>query len=313
MRKRNGTRKFRKLRKSSKNYSTRRNKSGGALGTLARYFTSDGRLLEEFKKKIRDVILLRDLLDTPDPRLEVSEIMGQIRVIVHELKKRKDASNVNYGILKRFVDQNNERLYEILQNTDMQIEKRDFYEKIREEVSRLGEAVVGKYNIDVDDSSSPPATPLPPARSLPPLPPPSRPSILPDMGNKSASKEDKYEETTNQKDEKVYVLSGRPCPSDNADGEPPYFTCDYPEQRDNAICKLCFKSKIKHIPESQEGGSRRRRRTMRSRKNKTRRNGKCRACRCPGGCKRSTCPCYRGRSKPCCTKRCRSRGHGCRC
>ena len=62
---------------------------------------------------------------------------------------------------------------------------------------------------------------------------------------------------------------------------------------------------------SQQGGSRRRRRT--TRKNKTRRNGKCRACRCPGGCTRSTCPCYRGRSKPCCTKRCRSRGHGCKC
>lgn len=65
----------------------------------------------------------------------------------------------------------------------------------------------------------------------------------------------------------------------------------------------------------QQGGSRRRRRNTRSRsrKNKTRRNGKCRACRCPGGCKRSTCPCYRGRSKPCCTKRCKSRGHRCRC
>ena len=66
-------------------------------------------------------------------------------------------------------------------------------------------------------------------------------------------------------------------------------------------------------PLTKEGGSRRRRRTTRSRKNKTRRNGKCRACRCPGGCKRSTCPCYRGRSKPCCTKRCRSRGRICRC
>ena len=63
--------------------------------------------------------------------------------------------------------------------------------------------------------------------------------------------------------------------------------------------------------QSQQGGSRRRRRT--TRKNKTRRNGKCRACRCPSGCKRSTCPCYRGRSKPCCTKRCRSRGRICRC
>ena len=65
--------------------------------------------------------------------------------------------------------------------------------------------------------------------------------------------------------------------------------------------------------QSQQGGSRRRRTTRsRSRKNKTRRNGKLRACRCPGGCKPSTCPCYRGRSKPCCTKRCKSRSRRCR-
>ena len=65
---------------------------------------------------------------------------------------------------------------------------------------------------------------------------------------------------------------------------------------------------------TQSGGSRRRRNT-RSRKNKTRRSkhGKLRACRCPGGCKPSTCPCYRGRSKPCCTRKCKSRGHTCRC
>ena len=67
--------------------------------------------------------------------------------------------------------------------------------------------------------------------------------------------------------------------------------------------------------QQQQGGSRRRRRTTRSRsrKNKTKRNGKCRACKCIGGCTRSTCPCYRGRSKPCCTKRCKSRGRGCKC
>ena len=69
------------------------------------------------------------------------------------------------------------------------------------------------------------------------------------------------------------------------------------------------------MTQQQQGGSRRRRRTTRarSRKNKTKRNGKCRACNCPGGCTRSTCPCYRGRSKPCCTKRCKSRGRRCRC
>lgn len=68
------------------------------------------------------------------------------------------------------------------------------------------------------------------------------------------------------------------------------------------------------MTQSQQGGSRRRRSTRsRSRKNKTRRNGKCRACKCVDGCSRSTCPCYRGRSKPCCTKRCRSRGRRCKC
>lgn len=62
----------------------------------------------------------------------------------------------------------------------------------------------------------------------------------------------------------------------------------------------------------QQGGSRKRRNT-RSRKNKTKRNGKKRACKCPGGCKPSTCPCYRKNSKPCCTKRCKTRGNGCKC
>lgn len=64
----------------------------------------------------------------------------------------------------------------------------------------------------------------------------------------------------------------------------------------------------------QSGGSRRRRRGSKRRRSsgsrKTRRHGKRRACRCPGGCKRSTCPCHKGK-KRCCTKRCRSRG--CRC
>lgn len=65
---------------------------------------------------------------------------------------------------------------------------------------------------------------------------------------------------------------------------------------------------------SQSGGSRRRKRGSKRRRSsgsrKTRRHGRRRACRCPGGCKRSTCPCHKGK-KRCCTKRCRSRG--CRC
>jgi hypothetical protein len=287
MRKRNGTRKFRKLRKGTKNYSTRRNKSGGALGTLARYLTSDGRLLEEFKSKIRDVTPLRTLLNTPDVNL--------IRVIVSELKMANNIYKVNYGRLKTFVTNNNKRLIEILQNMDMQIEKRGFYLKVLEEVA------------DGDFSMEPAAAPLPPAHSLPPTP-----ASLPGMGDESASKEE-YQQTTNKNKEEVYVLSDRECPLPNTDGEPPYFTCDYPEQPDNAVCRLCYKSKRDHKKQEQGGGSRRRRRNTRSRKNKTRRNGKCRACRCPGGCKRSTCPCYRGRSKPCCTKKCKSRGHRCRC
>jgi hypothetical protein len=64
----------------------------------------------------------------------------------------------------------------------------------------------------------------------------------------------------------------------------------------------------------QTGGSRRRKHGTKRRRSsasrKTRRHGRRRACRCPGGCTRSTCPCYKG-SKRCCTKRCRSRG--CRC
>ena len=61
------------------------------------------------------------------------------------------------------------------------------------------------------------------------------------------------------------------------------------------------------------GGTRRRKHTRRAGTRKMRGHGRKRACKCPGGCKRSTCPCYRGRSKPCCTKKCRSRGHRCRC
>ena len=65
---------------------------------------------------------------------------------------------------------------------------------------------------------------------------------------------------------------------------------------------------------AQSGGSRRRKHSTRRRRSsgsrKTRSRGCKRACRCPGGCKRSTCPCCKG-SKSCCTKRCRSRG--CRC
>ena len=61
------------------------------------------------------------------------------------------------------------------------------------------------------------------------------------------------------------------------------------------------------------GGTRRRKRTRRHRRSGTRKAGSCgrkRACKCPGGCKRSTCPCCTGK-RFCCTKRCRARG--CRC
>ena len=59
------------------------------------------------------------------------------------------------------------------------------------------------------------------------------------------------------------------------------------------------------------GGTRRRKHTRRHRRSgtrKTRGHGRKRACICPGGCKRSTCPCCTGK-RFCCTKRCR----GCKC
>ena len=59
------------------------------------------------------------------------------------------------------------------------------------------------------------------------------------------------------------------------------------------------------------GGTRRRKHTRRSRRSGTRKmrgHGRKRACICPGGCKRSTCPCCTGK-RFCCTKRCR----GCKC
>lgn len=58
------------------------------------------------------------------------------------------------------------------------------------------------------------------------------------------------------------------------------------------------------------GGTRRRKHTRRSRRSgtrKTRGHGRKRACKCPGGCKRSTCPCRTGK-RSCCTKRCRCLG-----
>ena len=61
------------------------------------------------------------------------------------------------------------------------------------------------------------------------------------------------------------------------------------------------------------GRTRRRKHTRRHRRSGTRKSGSCgrkRACKCPGGCKRSTCPCCTGK-RFCCTKRCR--GKGCRC
>jgi hypothetical protein len=335
MGKKYGTRKFRKLRKGSKNYSTRRNKSGGTftLGKFGRYFTSDGRLLEEFKKKIRHVSELKELLDTPDPTLEESEILNKIGLAVVDLKTRRDATNENFGLLKNFVDRNNDRLINILENMDMQIEKRAVYKKIREEVTRLGDDVVGNFSMRHDNAD----------RALPPTP--SRPPGTEDDdagAGASATTDakqvnnyykpydgDKKELLTKPQDKEnlrldennnvVYVNSKLRCPRGNEENLPPFFTCEYVEHAIKngeilpvAVCKVCYESKRNHIPE-QGGGSRRRRRNTRSRKNKTRRNGKCRSCRCPGGCKRSTCPCYRGRSKPCCTKRCRSRGQGCRC
>ena len=61
------------------------------------------------------------------------------------------------------------------------------------------------------------------------------------------------------------------------------------------------------------GGTKRRKHSHRHRKNgtrKTRGHGRKRCCRCPGGCKRSTCPCCTGK-RFCCTKKCR--GRGCKC
>lgn len=69
-----------------------------------------------------------------------------------------------------------------------------------------------------------------------------------------------------------------------------------------------------NMPHIQAGGrSRRRKHTRRHRRSGTRKagsRGRKRACKCPGGCKRSTCPCCTGK-RFCCTKRCR--GRGCRC
>lgn len=62
------------------------------------------------------------------------------------------------------------------------------------------------------------------------------------------------------------------------------------------------------------GGSRRRKRGTKRRRSrasrKTCRHGRRHACRCPGGCTRSTCPCYKG-SKRGCSNKCR--GRGCHC
>lgn len=63
----------------------------------------------------------------------------------------------------------------------------------------------------------------------------------------------------------------------------------------------------------QGGGTRRRKHTRRHRRSGTRKmraHGRKRACKCPGGCKRSTCPCCTGK-RFCCTKRCHNRG--CKC
>jgi len=64
-------------------------------------------------------------------------------------------------------------------------------------------------------------------------------------------------------------------------------------------------------PVAHGGRTRRRKHTRRHRRSgtrKTRGHGRKRACKCPGGCKRSTCPCCTGK-RFCCTKRCR----GCKC
>lgn len=311
MRKRNETRKFKKIRKGSKNYSTHRNKSGGTLGTFARSLTSDGRLLEEFKTKIRNVLEFQLLLD------DVNNSMPEkTRGLTHAANNTIVNTTPAYKTLKTFVDNNKQNLKRIL-GSNMTIQKKEFYNQVLAEVSinRVGNAVVGDYSMNPNTSSSLPLSP-----PSPPAPPTA--DADDDMSDKGAGVGDKGDADTGDvienitiDDAKVYKITNRRCPTDTDEGKPRYFTCDYvtegQEITDVARCKFCFKSKREHIQQGQGGGSRRRRRT--TRKNKTRRNGKCRACKCPGGCKRSTCPCYRGRSKPCCTKRCRSRGRVCRC
>ena len=297
MRKRNETRKFKKIRKGSKNYSTHRNKSGGGLGTFGRYFTSDGRLLEEFKTKVRGIGGLGPLLDSPE--FENADKVFYTQKIITGLRKNPSSLTELTAFIRN--GDNHKRLVKIL-DSDMKIDRRDFYKKVLGEVTRLGDAVTGDFSME----------PPPPISSV--LPGPGMGDESGDDAADAAGADDVIENTIID-GAKVYKITNRRCTTDTEEGKPRYFTCDYvtegQEISDAARCKLCFESKRKHIQQSQQGGSRRRRRT--TRKNKTRRNGKCRACRCPSGCKRSTCPCYRGRSKPCCTKRCRSRGRVCRC
>jgi len=291
------TRKFRKLRKGSKNHSTHRNKNGGTFGTFVRSLTADGRLLEEFKTKVRDVPAFQVLLNDP-----YNNMLEKTRGIETAADNPSVNISLAYENLKRFVDANKEDLGRIL-NSSMTIKKKEFYDEV------LNQVMITRYGVGAGAHAHADA---PPISSRPPGP---------GMGEETTSE---GEIITNSDGKKVYVNSSLPCGLDdqgklylNDDENPSYFTSDIDIGKDkdisNLTCKFCFKSKKKHIQQAQGGGSRRRRRTMRSRKNKTRRNGKCRACRCPGGCKRSTCPCYRGRSKPCCTKRCRSRGRICRC
>jgi len=261
---------------------------------------------------------LRTLLDVQDDTLEVSERTNKIGEEVQRLKTAQNAYKINYDILKIFVINNKDKLFEILSSTDMQIEKRELYKKVLEEVARLGSPGAGagasaSASAGDGDGAGDEGAPPPSARALPPTP--SRPPGS-GMGDAAGDADDVIENTTID-GAKVYKITNRRCPKDTEEGNPQYFTCDYVTEGQEitpaARCKLCYNSKRDHIQQGQGGGSRRRRRNTRLRKNKTRRNGKCRACRCPGGCKRSTCPCYRGRSKPCCTKRCRSRGRVCRC
>jgi hypothetical protein len=316
MRKRNETRKFRKLRKGSKNYSTHMNKSGGGLGTFVRSLTSDGRLLEEFKSKIRNVPAFQLLLDDPD-----NTMLEKTRAITREADDPNVNTTLAYKSLKKFVDSNKVDLGRIL-NSSMTIKKKEFYNEVLNQVmiTRHGVGAGAHTHADASNGAGYEGTPpLPPpgrpARSLPPTP-----ASLPGPGMGDGGSEGEI--ITNSDGKKVYVNSSLPCGVNdqgenylNDKNEPSYFTSDIGKDEDinNLRCKFCFKSKKIHIEQGQGGGSRRRRRNTRLRKNKTKRNGKCRACRCPGGCKRSTCPCYRGRSKPCCTKRCRSRGRVCRC